>query len=569
MRYYALASDYDGTLAHHGRIDAATLDALQAFKASGRKIILVTGRILEDLFEVFPEHAVCDRIVAENGAVLYDPQTRAQRPLAAAPPHEFVERLQAEVVAPLAIGRVIVATWEPHETTVLETIRDLGLELQVIFNKGAVMVLPAGVNKASGLQAALDDLGLSAHNVVAAGDAENDHALLTACECGVAVANALPALKEHADWVTPGDHGVGVSQIVAEVLRDDLADIDARTQRHDLILGEDAQGAAVCLKPYRTNILLAGTSGSGKSTFATSFLERLQERRYQYCIIDPEGDYDHFVHAVTLGDAQRAPTVEEALRLLSRPDQNIALNLLGVPLGDRPRFFSQLLAAVWDLRIQTGRPHWLVVDEAHHLLPQEWTPANNGLARDMTGLALIAVHPDRVARMMLEKIGFVAAIGDAPDDTLGNFARAIEVSAPRVSEKKLQAGEALAWRRCESRSPFWFRVTPPHAEHQRHIRKYAVGDLGDHSFYFRGPDRRLNLRAQNLMMFLQIGDGIDDATWLYHLQRGDYSRWFREYVKDTALAQATQEIEQSSSDAAESRARIRAEIEQRYTEPAN
>ena len=96
----------------------------------------------------------------------------------------------------------------------LETIRDLGLELQVIFNKGAVMVLPAGVNKASGLVAALDELGLSPHNVVGVGDAENDHAFLAACECAVAVANALPTIKERADHVTAGEDGDGVRELI-------------------------------------------------------------------------------------------------------------------------------------------------------------------------------------------------------------------------------------------------------------------------------------------------------------------------------------------------------------------
>src|SRR5207253_1677558 len=122
------------------------------------------------------------------------------------PPAVFAETLRQRGVSPISVGRVIVATWEPHEQVVLATIRDLGLELQVIFNKGAVMVLPAGVNKASGLAAALKALELSPHEVVGVGDAENDHALLTLCECGVAVANALPALKERADLVTQGNH---------------------------------------------------------------------------------------------------------------------------------------------------------------------------------------------------------------------------------------------------------------------------------------------------------------------------------------------------------------------------
>jgi hydroxymethylpyrimidine pyrophosphatase-like HAD family hydrolase len=179
----ALATDYDGTLASHGVVDAATLEALERFKATGRRLILVTGRELPDLKRCFPQLGIFDRVVAENGALLYDPVSRQETVIAEPPPAAFVQRLRERNVAPLSVGRVIVATWEPHGATVLEVIRDLGLELQIIFNKGAVMVLPAGVNKATGLAAILHELELSAHSVVAVGDAENYQAFLHACGC--------------------------------------------------------------------------------------------------------------------------------------------------------------------------------------------------------------------------------------------------------------------------------------------------------------------------------------------------------------------------------------------------
>src|SRR5262245_54271221 len=204
MRFLVLASDYDGTLAAHGAVSASTIAALERLRASGRKLVLVTGRELEDLFSVFPQYALFDRIVAENGALLYRPETREEKLLGEPPPAALLERLRARGVDPLAVGRVIVATREPNEHAVLESIHELGLQHQMIFNKGAVMVLPAGVNKATGLRAALAELSVSAHNAVGVGDAENDHALLAECELGVAVANALPTLKERADFVTNG-----------------------------------------------------------------------------------------------------------------------------------------------------------------------------------------------------------------------------------------------------------------------------------------------------------------------------------------------------------------------------
>ena len=176
MRYLALVCDYDGTLATDGQVDHATVAALDRLLASGRKLVLVTGRELPELLTIFPHAQLFERIVAENGALLYRPAGREEKVLATPPPERFVQELRARKVWPFSVGRVIVASWRPHEIAILEAIRDLGLELQVIFNKDAVMVLPAGVNKATGLSVALEEIGLSPHNAIGIGDAENDHA---------------------------------------------------------------------------------------------------------------------------------------------------------------------------------------------------------------------------------------------------------------------------------------------------------------------------------------------------------------------------------------------------------
>jgi hydroxymethylpyrimidine pyrophosphatase-like HAD family hydrolase len=231
MRYLTLCCDYDGTLATDGRILPQTLLALERLIASGRRLVLVTGRELDDLERVCPRLDLFEYVVAENGALLYHPATCAETPLAARPPDFFVAALRRKGVRPVSVGRVIVATWEPHQTAVLETIRELGLELEVILNKGAVMVLPTGVNKATGLASALARMGLSARNAVAVGDAENDHALLASCGVSVAVANAIPTLKSAADIVTRADHGAGVVELIDELLRDDLASREPQLTR--------------------------------------------------------------------------------------------------------------------------------------------------------------------------------------------------------------------------------------------------------------------------------------------------------------------------------------------------
>ena len=219
MRYLALAADYDGTLASHGAVAPETLEALRRLAATGRKLILVTGRRIDDLIRVFPEIGIFDGVVAENGPLLYRPQSRETRVLSEPPPAALVSELRRRGVDPLTAGQVFVATEQPNERLVFDVIRELGLDLQVVLNKGAVMVLPASVDKASGLRAALDELGLSAQDVVGIGDAENDEAFLAMCGCGVAVANAIEPLKARANRVTSAEDGAGVREVIESLLR--------------------------------------------------------------------------------------------------------------------------------------------------------------------------------------------------------------------------------------------------------------------------------------------------------------------------------------------------------------
>jgi hydroxymethylpyrimidine pyrophosphatase-like HAD family hydrolase len=571
MRYLALATDYDGTLAHHGAVSDATWAAVKRLRDSGRKALLVTGREPEDLQTVCPRLDLFDLVVAENGALLYRPATRELRPLAEPPPAAFVEELRHRGVSPVSVGHVIVATREPHQAAALAAIHDLGLELQVIFNKGAVMVLPTGVNKASGLAAALAELGLSPHNVVGVGDAENDHTFLCLCECAAAVANALPALREHADLVTRGDHGAGVVELIDGLLADDLRALDGKLTRHHVLLGRREDGPEVRVPPYGTTLLVAGPSGSGKSTVTTGVLERLAKAGYQFCVIDPEGDYASLEEAVVLGTPRRAPEADEVLRLLRGAGQSVVVNLLGVALADRPLFFAGLLPRLQELRAAAGHPHWLVLDEAHHLLPADWAPAPTALPQRLDSALLITVHPDAVAPAVLTGVNTVLAVGDEPGRTLAQFAAALKEAPPDGAAGPLGAGEVLAWLRGpHAEAPFRLRAELGHTERRRHSRKYAEGELPpDRSFYFRGPEGKLKLRSSNLVHFLELAGGVDDDTWLHHLRQGDYSRWFREAIKDTDLAAEAEAVERRAGlSAAQSREQIRLAVERRYTLPA-
>src|ERR1051326_5079677 len=214
MPVKAIATDYDGTLAWHSMVEYSTCTALQKFKDSGRKLILVTGRELHELYSIFSSARIFDRIVAENGGLLVDPATNHTQVLGAEPPQDFVNRLRELGVHPLSVGHTIVATQETYCSVVQEAIRDMKLDWQMIPNKGALMVLPGNVDKASGLKVAMRELGLSGEDVVGVGDAENDHAFLNVCGWSVAVANALESLKARADIVTQGSRGAGVEELI-------------------------------------------------------------------------------------------------------------------------------------------------------------------------------------------------------------------------------------------------------------------------------------------------------------------------------------------------------------------
>jgi HAD superfamily hydrolase (TIGR01484 family) len=220
LRYLALATDYDGTLAHHGTVDQETIDALKRLSATGRKLLLVTGRQIEDLERVFPEVAIFDRVVAENGPVIYRPASSEIRLLAEPPAPAFVDALRRRGVEPLSRGHVVVATIEPNDAIVLEVIRELGLDLQVISNKGSVMVLPKSVDKASGLATALDELSISPTSVAGIGDAENDLTFLSMCGWSVAVANALDEVKAKVDYVTEGRASAGVREVINRLVKE-------------------------------------------------------------------------------------------------------------------------------------------------------------------------------------------------------------------------------------------------------------------------------------------------------------------------------------------------------------
>lgn len=271
---------------------------------------------------------------------------------------------------------------------------------------------------------------------------------------------------------------------------------------------------------------------------------------------------------MALGNQWRAPSVTEVLSILEDPKVNLSVNLLGIPLGDRPSFFGQLIPNLQAMRARTGRPHWIVLDEAHHMLPETWGHAGSTLPQQLGEILLVTVHPDHIAPAILAPIDIVVAIGASPHETLARFGRAADKQLAWPESLAYEPGKVVAWFPGSGVSPFAMHPLPGRAERIRHKRKYAEGDLRWSSFYFRGPDSLHNLKAQNLTVFCQIAEGIDEQTWMYHLRRGDYSRWFRHSVRDDFLADEAERVERRDDIAPwQTRNMITELVHARYTLP--
>ncbi|HVV05767.1 MAG TPA: HAD-IIB family hydrolase [Puia sp.] len=563
MRFHLLATDYDGTLADQGRVGEDVLNKLKEFQVTGRRKILVTGREMKDLISVFPDYKVFDYIVAENGAVIHETATGKEQLLGPEPDPAFVRSLEERGVYPISVGRVIIATWEPHENTVLEVIKASGSERQVIFNKGAVMILPPGVNKATGLQQLLHQLHLSLHNTVGIGDAENDGALLQASECAVAVNNALPGLKKLADLVTENGHGKGVIELMERVIATDLEELDEKMRRHYLELGVLEDGAPFLISPYRSGILLAGASGSGKTTFTISITESLVQRGYQFCLIDPEGDYLQLPEAVVIGDEHVTPPMDQIRELLKDPAQNLVICALAVPLDERPQFFSRFLTMFHELRKEYGHPHWLLLDEAHHLMPAPAAIVSNGLPGDLNNFIIISTSPHALHPSTLASVGMVITLGKDAGYPIEMYCNALKIPMPD-GVPILGENEIAVWESERKRPPYKAKIKLPSQLLQRHKKKYAMGDMSYNSFIFTGPENRQHLVANNLMMFVHLAEGIDAETWMFHLGRKDFSRWFEHTVHDAELAEVGREAE-GMNEVTASKKHIIHYINQKYT----
>jgi hydroxymethylpyrimidine pyrophosphatase-like HAD family hydrolase len=408
--FRAVAVDYDGTLTVGSRPEAAVLAAVSAVRSHGIKVILVTGRRMADLRHVLPEADDCfDAIVAENGCVLVRGGTA--RSLAPTVDPVLEDALTRRGV-PVQAGEVLLACDGVHAVTVLEEIQRLGLDAQLVRNRAALMNLPAGVGKESGVQEALAELRVSPHAAVAIGDAENDHGLFRSCELGVAVSNAIESLKAQADVVLDTPDGAGV----AEFLRGPILAGDQRVlpRRRKLVVGAYDDGTAALIPSSQVNVLIAGGSGRGKSSAAGLLVEQLARGGYSVLMVDPEGDHAGLADipdVLTVGGPGGLPQVRQLVALLRRWRGSVVLDLSGV---DDDAYLSTLMGGVARSRAAVGSPQWLVLDEAHRILtdPAAWPALANGL-----GTCLISWRPGDLEPQALATVDVALVFPD--DDEYG------------------------------------------------------------------------------------------------------------------------------------------------------
>ena len=360
--FKAVALDLDGTLTENDRLADCGIAAVRASRAD-LKMILVTGRIFDDLEEAYPGlWSEFDAVVTENGAVMH---ARSDMRLLATPVDPAVHPALASRGIAARSGRALLAIDGDAAATAIEVIAELGLDHQVVHNRGAAMIVPAGVTKGTGLLAALDELGLSPHNTIAAGDAENDLALLHAAEVGAAVANAVPSLAAQADLQLRSRDGTGIAELLAGPLLAGRQRLCPR--RRWLQIGTCDDGGPVLVPGSQGSVLITGDTGKGKSYLAGLLAERWIDAGYAVLVIDPEGDHVGLAQrpGVHLVDAAAHLPSPADLLAIARPGRaSLVLDLSGLPEEAKIRYLRRLPAAIAAERAEHGVPHWVITDEA-------------------------------------------------------------------------------------------------------------------------------------------------------------------------------------------------------------
>jgi hydroxymethylpyrimidine pyrophosphatase-like HAD family hydrolase len=550
--FKALACDYDGTLAFQDRIGPAVRDALARARRAGLRLILVTGRTFFELTRVCDCLELFDAVVAENGAVLYYPDSAMIRDQGPGVPDRLLAELDRRGIY-YQVGRVIVGAARGDESAVKEALAAAGVTRDLIYNRAALMLLPAGVSKGSGVQQALRFLGLSPHDALAIGDAENDLPLFDACGWSACPGDSLPAVRERADWVFPGAHGDGIAAaIVEQVLPDRLA--VQQSPRHRISIGWVATTSAPVTIPARgVNLLIHGDPHSGKSWLAGALVERLVAARYAVCVIDPEGDYRVLTRlpGVAWTEVQESRDVDRALDgLLQDPAASAVVDLAALPHAAKVVVVERSLRGIREIRRRVGRPHWILIDEAHYCLHGGGV-AQDALDVEDRGFCFVTYRPSWLRASVTRAVDiFILARTTEREELafLGSTLPAAPSGAAGIADAltRLPRGEFLLVQRDLDRhlGALTFVAAPRQTVHVRHLAKYVDSCVPPgREFLFRGADGRVCASADSLHAFRRVVVTAPDGVLAHHAERGDFSRWVRDVFADAELARQLRKIE--------------------------
>ena len=426
-------------------------------------------------------------------------------------------------------GEVLLAMSAEHDAVVLREVTDRGLDCVLLRNRGELMVLPAGVSKGSGLLAALELFGLSAHNTIAVGDAENDHAMFDVAEFAVATANAVPSVKEHADLVLEEPNGAGVIGLLGGPIMDGEQGALSATR---VRVGAFADGSPTLLPSTCATVMIVGGSGRGKSYLAGVVTEQLLDAGYQVLVVDPRVSSLPWVICRTWRSCRR-PTAPRPTR--SRNDCGAATAWCWTSRPSahltRMQLLRDLAALVVELRAESGVPHWIVVDEAHTLIGVDG-PLRGVFDPTAGGHLFVSYHPERLCPEVLSGVDVVLS-ASPPIDQLIDTENLPASSLPRAAFGQAQL---LRSDRADTARPF--TVAARITAHQRHQRKYAHMTLPQgKGFRFRSSAEHQLPEALSMEQFQSQLHQVSPDTLAWHLRRGDLSRWFGEVLQDRELGQ--------------------------------
>jgi len=548
-----LACDLDGTLAENGQVDPQTWETLRQVRLAGLVLILVTGRTLDSFISDLPFAELCEAIVAENGAVIYFPRRDSVITPFGSLDSGLLQHLQALNV-PIERGIAIASSRVPHDQAVFKALQDARAPLVLEYNRDAIMLLPPGASKGQGLLYALQELGYSPHNVLACGDAENDRSLFQVAELSVAVANARPALKEHADMTLEQPDGEGVRILLRDLMDGKRIERRARPTR-GIVLGNRMSGAPLYLDPtilVENNLGIFGSSGSGKSWLAGLLVEEMLKQKYQVCVIDPEGDYRGLgmsPNTLLLGGPQRAlPSVEDAVNICEWQEISLVLDLSMYSVDDRIRFVEEFLNVIKGLRTRRGRPHFILVDEVQLFCPSNDGCLIDGLldAMQWGGFTIVGYRLSLIPPRLLDALeGFLLTRLRLPEElsTLQPHLDRLRSGEIRAGLPTLPQGYAYLLLNPEHENysvdegGIKFRVGLRSIPHVRHLYKYLRTPLPVwKAFHFHTPaGESLGWTAGNLWEFRNALAEVPVESISYHLYRGDFEHWLREVIHDEEL----------------------------------